>query len=434
VIGRLLVALLILGPAALAAAQTAPARCDLEACLRVAYANHPILKSGEAQQAEANALVRLRKAERMPLVTADGATGYFDGETVGPQAALRGLTQRSVSGWYWEVGPSFEVPIFSEGAFIGQPAAAVRQAEFGVSEKQWKLRSLRIEVATRVAEAYLDALKSQAAARTGEEVLTLTETRYRLALEQFNQNLISRADLLMAEVHLASAKRDLAVARAVVDRAQHALRSAMGLDDGAARIEVEAIPDPPEELQLVQVLVARVRETHPEVKSQEFKVLQSREEVKRAESERWPTLSVNAAYRYADDFDPSGPSQFVAALRLKIPIFDFGRITEKVAAAQARLQDQEGQLQDVKLRVGQDVGSFYYQVREAEAKIALTRAQIEQAAEAVKLNRSLFEQGLLSGAALNESQATLLKLRLSLAGFEGERALARFRLKLLSEG
>ena len=199
-------------PLLLAAEAAQAIHCDLQACIELAFSNHPALKASDARQVAAQSQVDVRVAERKPTLELEGESGYLSGQSISPFAALSGFTQegvrqQNVAGGYAQAILGLEVPLVKEGALVGQTSASIRQAEFKVSEEGWQNRALRLQVTSTVAVAYVDVLKRHKAVQIATEIVSAFEEAYQLALAKFQQHLISKNDLLLAEVRVATAKR-----------------------------------------------------------------------------------------------------------------------------------------------------------------------------------------------------------------------------------
>lgn len=404
--------------------------CNLESCVAMATSNHPSLKAGEAKLDEAKANLGLQEAERLPSVKVEGAVGYFDGTSVGPQSVLRGISERVVSGGYYQAIPAATLPVYSEGTFIGQNPIAVRQAQHGLSEQEWDLQLLRIEVGNAVAESYFGVLKALRGDEIEQEVAELSEIGYRLAQAEYDKNLLSRSDLLQAEVKLVSARRDLSSLRIGLERSKKELCNALGRED-ACDVTVQDVPENDAPLPPLEELTAQFKKNHPEIKAQEFKVLAKHEEARLAETEYYPNVSLNVAYGHGDDLqmDPGSNSLWNAALQLDVPIFDFGRTSQKVAIIRAQAMYEEKHLHELRLAHEQDVIDAYYQIKELEPEMELLKKQIEQAEEELKLNRALYKRGALQVTELHASQISLLQYQLALNETENDQKLLRYGLQ-----
>jgi outer membrane protein len=440
---RQLIALLLLlctclVPLQLAAEEARVIRCELQSCIQMAFANHPLLKASEARQAAARSQVDVQVAARRPTLNLVGESGYLSGKSISPFSALAGVTeegiqQRRVAGGYYQPTVGLEAPLVKEGTLVGQTAASVRQAEFKVSEEDWAHRSLRLQVTLQVAEAYVDVLKHLKAVQLDEAIVAALEEAYQLALAKFNQHLISKNDLLLAEVQVATAKRDLSVAHLALRKGQRALASSMGLDQ-VPQMEIEDLQDSPAPLPPLERLVALARQTHPELRAYQFRVSERAEEIKRVRSAQYPTLSLTTKYGLVDAFEGRPSDQWNVALKVNVPIFDFGLIKSKTEVARANLAEEEKLLLDVQRSLEQAIAELYVHVQESEAEAVLINKQIEQAMEAVRLNQAMFQQNLLPQSAVLDTKAALQKLELALSNAEYDQKLARFQLRVVSGG
>jgi outer membrane protein len=437
--GRWSIALLLLWVGHVPPALTAESRaisCDLPRCFAVAFANHPLLKAGEARQAAARSQLDVRLAERQPSLTLEGESGYLEGRAITPFSKIAGVTeegvkQRRVSGGYYQGTLGLDVPLVKEATLYGRPSASVRQAQLKISEEDWQGRVIRLQIATTVAEAYVQVLKSRQGVQMQSAIVTALEAGYQLTQSRFEQQLVSRSELLSAEVRLATARRDLAVARLNLQKSQQALVTAMGLDR-ASLVDIQELPLPAAPLPTLDALLAQTRQTHPELKAQQFRVQGSREEVSRIESARYPTLSLTARYGFVDDFAGSPDDQWSAALKVTVPVFDFGLIRKKAEVARAKVVEEEQQLQDVQLGIEQEIRTLYLQLQTLEEQAHLIKTQIEQATEEVERSRAMAQQQLLPPAAVFDAEAALRRFQLALAEAEYDRQLARVQLGLVS--
>ena len=349
-----------------------------------------------------------------------------------PFAAVAGATdeairQRDVEGVYFHTAVTLEVPLLKEGTLLGLTSSAERQAELAVSRQEWSDRAVRGTLASTVAAAYVRVLTSRKAVALHERLVASSEEDYRLILVRFNQNLVSKNDLLTAEVRLATARRDLSRSRIALRRGEKVLATSIGMDSSTP-IEIEDLEAPGTPLPPLEELVVRAEANDPELKAKRFAVLERREEADRIAGERYPTLSLLGRYEVSDDFDRPVNDQESVWLNLNVPIFDFGLIRNRVRAARAVASAEEYRIADSRTRIETELRDLYFHLAEVEAEQELIAKQIEQASEAVKLNRSMVHQGLLSQSALHDAEAMRARLDMAQAEAEYDRRLTRIRL------
>jgi outer membrane protein TolC len=409
----------------------------LQACIDVAFANHPMLKAGEARQSAARSQVEVKIAERRPTLDLEGESGYLTGQSISPFSAISGVTeeglpQRNATGGYYQATLGMQVPLFKEGTLLGQTAGSVRQAQLKVAEEDWTTEFLRLQVALNVAESYLHVLKQRKAIRIHEDIVASVEAGHQLTLAQFKQDLISRNDLLIGEVRVATAKRDLALAHLELQKSQKALVSSMGLVDPSPVIDVQDPQDPPPALLPLERLVTLARQNHPALKARHLRVQEELEEVSRIRSEQYPTLSFKTQYGLVDAFQGRPNDQWTAAVNVKVPIFDFGLIRKKVEVARAKVMEEERLMLDFQRDIEQQIAERYIHLEQLEEQLGLIKKQVEQAQEELKLNHAMFRQQLVPQLTVLTAETALLKLRLALSEAQCDRKLAHIQLGLIS--
>jgi outer membrane protein len=436
-LAKLLCLSLCLLPASRAAGEEKVLHCDLQACMDVAFANHPLLKAGEARQLAARSQVEVKVAERQPTLDLEGESGYLAGKATTPFAAISGTTEegipdRRVSGGYYQATVGLQVPLFKEGAFVGQTAGSVRQAQLKVAEEDWATEFLRLQVALNVAESYVHVLKQRKATKIRQDIVASVEAGHRLVLSQFKQELIARNDLLIAEVQLAAAKRDLALTHLDLQKSQKTLVSRMGLVETIPVIDIEDLQEPTVPLLPLESLVALARQYHPALRARQLRVREELEEVSRIRSEQYPSLSFETRYGFVDAFKGRPNDQWTAAVNVKVPIFDFGLIRKKAEVARAKAMEEERLMLDFQRDIEQQLSERYIFLQHLEEQFGLIKMQIEQAQEELKLHHAMFRQQLVPQVTVLTTETALLKLQLELSEAQYDRKLAHIQLGLIS--
>jgi outer membrane protein TolC len=416
------------------AAQTI--RCDLQTCITMALTTHPKLKVSKARQAAARSEIDAQQGAFKPTLELEGETGYLAGQSLSPFAAISGVTedgipQRSVSGGYYQATVGIDIPLVKEGTLMGRGSDAVQQAHLKLSEEEWGMQGVRLQVAAQVVENYIEVLKQRRAIAIYEGLAVSAEVSFQASLARHLQDLTSRHDMLIAEVRFASVKRDLSVAHLNLHKSQRALGLAMGLDR-ANEVEPQELQGAPFHLQPVEQLLSGAQETNPELKVQQLRRQESAAAARRIESERYPVVSLTAHYGVVDAYQRRLNDQFLTAVKVKVPLFDFGQIKNRAQVARARIIEEEQRLLDSQHQLEREIYDLYLRAEELGVQGELLKKQIEQATEAVKLNRAMYQQQLLPLSAVIDAEAAIQKLQLALSDAEYGQQGAHLRLALLS--
>jgi outer membrane protein TolC len=392
-------------------------RCDLATCIQVALTRHPDLQAAAAKKLAAQSKIDFEKTQWRPHLDFKGETGFLNGESVTPFSVIGGVTeegirQREVSGGYYAGTFSLSVPIVREGKILGWNSPSIQQARFSLTAEESHQRTRREQIIHDVTAAFINVLKASELVKENEQLIKLTEPQYQLALAKFRENLVSRNELLVVEVQLAKAKRELVVAKNGMARAQRELTKSMGLD-APTRVEIldtQALPSAVTPLPPMEDLLSFAFQHRPEVQAQEAQIQAKTEEVKRAQGQRFPTVELVAEYSLANAFDPPVSTQWRTVAQVTGSLFDFGRGAQKVTLARAVMTQEVKKMDSVKAAIAGEVQDAYTHITDTVAQIDLLEKQIEQATEALKLNRAMFRQQLLPESAVAEVEQALVKL------------------------
>lgn len=407
-----------------------PLVCDLTTCIQLALSRHPDLQVSEARKLAAQSKVEFEKAQWKPQLDFNGEGGYLTGKSVSPFALLRGVTaegqpQGNVSGGYYIGAVGLNVPIVKEGKIFGANSPSIQQARFALSAEESLQVTRRDQIIYRVTAAFIDVVKALEIVKSQEQIVPLAESRSRLAATQFKQELISRNDLLTAEVQLVTAQRDLLTFRNALDQSRGDLARAVGLES-PTMMETHDSPFPPPQalpLPSSQEMIAFAYEHRPEIQAQQAQIKAREQEVKRLQGERFPTLALKSDYSFGDAVDSRSASQWSAVAQVSGPIFDFGRYAQKINVSKALVTEEVKKMESLRVTIAGEIQGVYTILANTQTLLDLTDKQIEQATEGLKLSRAKFEQRLLPESSVAEAQIVLLKL-------EQARALATYDLIL----
>lgn len=409
---------------------SAVVRCDLASCLQIALTRHPDLKSVEAKKHAAQSKIDFEKAQWTPHLDFKGESGYLSGKAVSPFSLIAGVTeegapQRDVSGGYYIGSLTLSVPIVREGRLLGQNSPSIEGARFGLAVEENLALTRRSQIRYNVTAAYINVAKAMAVVADQEQLMKLTEPQYQLALAKFQHSLLSRNELLLAEVQLATAQRELTRVTDVLAQAKGQLTRAMGLDL-STRLEVldpHPLPVGVPSLPPLEELIVFAHEHRSEVRAQAAQIHAKGEEVKRIRGERFPSLGLVAGYNIGNDFDPPTSSQWNTRAQVTGSLFDFGRNEQKVTLARAMVTQEVTKMESMKGEIASQVQDVYFRIRNLQAELLLLEKQREQASEALKLNQAKFREQLLPAAVVAEDEKALAKLTQA-------RLLARYDLSL----
>jgi outer membrane protein len=240
-------------------------------------------------------------------------------------------------------------------------------------------------VGLQVVSQYLDMVRLNDQKRFIKEQVVRAETRLRNITALYNNQKVTRSDVLRAELNLSAVKLNLEQAENDLEIANQKLNVLLSLSDSTKVVPLDsaAMPKPATESLIPIVLGASkdayaIRKANENIKIQDARI----REVKSGFS---PTLSLYSAYgiNYPNNIfyppvDQAYSIGFVG-MRVQYNISSTYQNKYKTAASRIRLQELQYIKQNINDNVRQEVASLLIKYKEALNRIIVTEKSIEQA-------------------------------------------------------
>jgi outer membrane protein TolC len=343
-----------------------------------------------------------------PRLDFNASTGYFDGVPFTPFSVVRGITEEgetanSASGGYLFATPTLTVPIVRDGVPFGYNAPTVNMATQQIMIDEESLAGAKNELILAVTTSFFSLLKNAQDIQAAEEHMRSLELDHKIATSKFAEELISKNDLLMAEVNLASGQKDLLLFKTLSLTLSADLATQMGLKPSPAiTVSEEAWSAPP--LPPLDQLIATAVSNRPEIKAQKARVSQAQEERRQAANQRYPNVNVNASYGIGYDYHSRDNSLWTTVLEFNMPIFDFGLVSARLKNLDARVTEADKNLLTTTGAITQEVITAFTGISNTTAEISLQEKICEQSLENARLVRGRFDQNLSSLSAVLEAE------------------------------
>ena len=306
----------------------------------------------------------------------------------------------------------FSVPLFIEGEFVSRTLPSERVSEESYRGRQADYRLEREEVTYNVVRAFLGISQFTQGIQIAEEAVRLSEARYRAIREKFNLNLVSKNDLLLAEVEWASRKEELQAEKNGRVQALRDLTVQMGRDPQQP-IEVrqdERYPLLPDLLPIRDMIVYAHRH-RAEIAAQEASISVAQANVELARSDRSPKVNFSSSYILLGDTLPIQSKEWQAVLSLGVPLFDSGYRQTLIAQSSSVLRAQEALLDKIKNNVTLEVQQVYLSIQNLANRRMVLDKQIQQLNEAFKLAEERYRQNMIPFSDLLGAQFNLMQAR-----------------------
>jgi outer membrane protein len=408
----------------------------LKGAVTFADVNYPAILKSRAQLAAAAENVKVQKLnEYMPdslfqyqefMASHNQLTATFYGSPVFPGISGPGFNNINMTPYFSALG-GFSVDWAPLD--FGLHKARIDVARLQSFQAQQSLRATKIDVATAVANAFLDATVAVEQIKAAQENVASFEKFNSIVDAQISGSLKPAADAYLSRAQLANAKNDLIRADLAYDIAIIRLATAMGI--GGSTVAVDAVglatTDEPDNIQKAPPIFAE----NPIVSTARASLLTSIEEKKVLDKEYFPVLHfVGGANVRGSGLDsltglpnssqsaagtvPTRPN-YQAALILNWNFLDIFRLrAEKKVQVQRIYQQQQNYSLVLQNLRGQDAEAR----AKVKAAVALAQnmpVQVESANVAMRLAEARYSTGLGSVAQVAEAAQVLANSRVKQA-------------------
>jgi outer membrane protein TolC len=391
-----------------------------------------LLAVGPAGAQEAKLVLSLERAIELGLendetiLQAEQAVAGAQGQVT--QARSAAFPQLSLSGQYGRnfLKPAFFLPeefredpeapakveIGEDNDFYGsanltQVLWAAGRVSAGLNAARAYLKSFRFQeqaasdyVRFNIKEAYFGVLLASEFVRIAEKALHETEEAVRVARAGFDEGVVSRFDVMRAEVELANRKTPLVGARNNLDQALILLRRRCGLGSDVEIVLSDSLTSAHHAGDL-EALLALMREGSADIKALESYVEARKQFLRISKAERYPMLQLSANFsiqtQWSNDLLPD--EELIAEvagvqLGLQIPIFDGLNAKGKIKEAKANLRLAELELERVQRDKELAVRRAWLSLESAITALEGRRETVRLAEEAHRLSVVRLRNGL----------------------------------------
>ena len=285
-----------------------------------AYQGNPELNSQRAATRAADEGVPLARSGYLPTVTGNADYGRSH-STYSAGALIRTNSDLNPRG--------FGVTI-SQTLFDGlKTRNNVYAAKAAIQASRQTLRNIEQNILFDAASAYMNVMRDTSITSFRLQNLAFLKEEVRSARERFNVGENTRTDVAQAKARRASAVAQLAAARALLKGSVGIYRQIIGIDPKNQKAPRNIDPFLPRNL--AQAIAIAKRE-HPAILATQHLVDQAAFNVKSAEGDLFPKLTLEGASSRRFDVTVQGDERRSSSIiaKLVVPIYQGGRVSAQV--------------------------------------------------------------------------------------------------------
>ena len=315
----------------------------------------------------------------------------------------------------------------------GAVRAGVHAATLGRDAASLQRRQIDHDLAVAATEAFGQVLTLAASRRASQSAVEAAEEDLRRARARREAGLVTDADVLAIDVHLARMREERIRAAADEGVARTRLNQVLGASLDEA-FELDPAPAVPDAALTQGDLEREAMAARPEIKLADVERELALADLSAARAGFMPQVGVHGGWEWNGGTFDSQVSSWIVGAHVRLNLFNGlanrARFVEAQRAAERRALETEKAETDVRL----DVRNALARLEAARAREAVGRAALAQAQERQRITRDRYEAGLVDVTALltaaqavleAESHETAARVDILVQAAALERALGR---------
>ncbi len=276
-------------------------------------------------------------------------------------------------------------------------ASRYESANMKVEAKRLETRRVRNLAAIEFAVIYFDILESDKMVHVAESEVERLESHLRDATSLYEEGMITKNDLLQAEVRLSDARQRLLTAKSGREFNAFRINSSL-VRPLKTTVEVVDVREIPREVLVVHMELEKAWETaekqRPEIQIADatLKSLDLDEEAKKAEF--YPKFFIQGSYDYTQNRFMTAQGNWGATLGVGINLFSGWKTKAEVAKIvfqKDRLIEQRNRLVD---EIRLEVEKYILDSKTARDRVEVTKDAVRQAEENLRINKVRYAEGV----------------------------------------
>jgi len=276
---------------------------------------------------------------------------------------------------------------------FGRTSSSIDAAQFGLKSRQIETERTKNQSALDFIIAYLDLLESEKLLGVAKEEVQLHEAHKKDAEALFNAGVVTKNEVLQADVTLADARQ-----RAVTADNLRSLRASRInslllrlLNDDVQAEEVKA--SPATGITLEDAWTVATNESS-DLKDLDAKIGAAEDKLKMTEAEYLPTLYLSGGYDYQQNRYMVHDDNWSLIAGVNINLFSGGATSSRMQIARTEVRSLQLMRDKLLDYIRLEVKSAYLDLQSSSLKMEVTKTAIEQAQENLRLQRLRYREGV----------------------------------------
>ena len=374
----------------------------LDDCLQLARSKNPLLLEATSNPRLAQIAETESYSAYRPHV--ELSAGYTE-QQAAQQVVIGGSSAPTQERNYPHVSISVDQLLYDFGRSSGrvEAAGATRRAA------DYSYASLEQDVLLRTVAAYYRILTAQALLQAARDEVTQTEAHRETALALYQQGVVTRNDLLQAEVRLAASRQQVLAREGEENNAWLELnyltaRPAEARDELSADTALE-----------VTKLPADSSANRPDLLAQSERIDSAQAKLRQTKGDFWPQLYAHLGADYVDNSYVEEQTIYAATLGLKFTLYDGSARDARLNRARETVHKERQRLDELRERARLAEQTARIDAKVAAEQISVAKTAIELAEENLRINQDRYREQVGTATEVLDAETLLTQARTDLA-------------------
>jgi outer membrane protein TolC len=282
-----------------------------------------------------------------------------------------------------------------------------RSSQAQLRSAQYGYKNARELLVTVIVSNYLLVIADQSEVESARSQRDTAKVLFQQTSDQHTAGLAAAVDVLRSQVELQSRTQKLLVAQNNLEKQKLVLARAIGLPLGqkfeiTTQVDYQDLSIPPLDDAIQSAYKAR-----PDFQSQMNQVRSAELMRKASLAERYPSIEQVADYGITGVNPASTHGTVDAAVTLRVPVFEGGKVHGDVLRADASLQRAKQVLADLQAQIDQEVRDAYLDLQATAQEVSVEKSTVTLATETLRQSRDRFSSGVTDNIEVVQAQDAL---------------------------
>jgi outer membrane protein len=314
-------------------------------------------------------------------------------------------------------------PLFTSGRI----SSGVNAAAASVRANESEVNRTMLEIKINVAEIYVTVLRAIRISEVAESKVASLTAHNRVVTDHFEKGVVSKNDLLAAQVALADAQQQALEARNGLEVARSAYNRSLNRDLTTPVLLTEL--QDTGELGDIYGLTRCAMQMRPEIAGLSAQATALREQAASVQAKKSPQVALLGGYVYQENsyIDPNGIG--VLAVGVEWNAFDSGRVRNQADALAQRAEAVLRMRKDVESQIALEVRQKWLDLQTARERVQVAYKATAQADENLRVARDRYEQQVGTNTEVLDAEALRVQAYTNFYNSTYQAVLAGLRLR-----